>query len=394
MMQQQCPRPLTACRKNQVARGLALHSARSSTVDRFTNRLELLAMLAALGSVLGTSGCGSPSPAAPAADSTASNEVGTAVEAHPVPARLVVERHAAASTRQTDNPLDAGRAYGYLKQICAIGPRISGTPGMRQQHRILREHFSQLGGRVSFQQTFADNPLGGPKVPIVNMIVQWHPERKQRILICAHCDTRPLADRDPNPIQARQGTFLGANDGASGVAVMMELAHLMPTLDGPFGVDFVLFDAEELVYVDGRDPYFVGSTYFAQQYATHPPSHVYRWGVLLDMVGDRDLQIYQERNSISWRETRPLVAQIWGTAQRLGVSEFIARARHEVLDDHLPLRNIARIPTCDLIDFDYPAWHTTADTPDQCSGESLAKVGWVVYEWLKSQQTSAESGVP
>ena len=120
----------------------------------------------------------------------------------------------------------------------------------------------------------------------------------------------------------------------------------------------MLFDGEELVYVEGRDPYFLGSTWFAQQYAAKPPEHKYRWGVLLDMVGDADLQIYQEQHSVTWRNTRPLVNEIWATAKRLGVNEFIPRVGYYVLDDHLPLRNIAKIPTCDIIDFDYPAWHT------------------------------------
>jgi len=291
----------------------------------------------------------------------------------------------AESASEHQNPLDAARAYGYLKEICAIGPRVSGTDGMRAQHRLMRDHFTKLGGTVSFQPLQADNPLGGPKVPMFNMLVQWNPQSKERILVCAHCDTRPLPDRDPDPLRRRTGVFLGANDGASGVAVLMELAHLMPQLDSRYGVDFVLFDGEEFVYSE-RDPYFVGSTYFARQYATKLPPYKYRWGVLLDMVGDADLQIYQEQWSVTWRDTRPLVAQIWGAAQRLGVSEFIARPKYEVRDDHFPLRNIAKIPTCDLIDFDYPAWHTEADVPQQCSGESLAKVGWVVYEWLKTVQ--------
>ena len=292
------------------------------------------------------------------------------------------------------NPLNAERAFRYLEQICAIGPRPSGSPGMRAQHRLVHGHFAGLGGQVSYQRLFADNPLGGAKLPMANLVVQWHPETRERILICAHCDTRPLPDRDPNPVARREGVFIGASDGASGVAVLMELAHLMPALDGRYGVDFVLFDGEELVYVDGRDSYFVGSTHFAREYAAHPPAYKYRWGVLLDMVGDADLQIYQERYSVSWRDTRPLVAQIWGTAQRLGVEEFIARAKYEVRDDHLPLRNIGRIPTCNVIDFDYPAWHTTADTPAQCSGDSLAKVGWVVYEWLKGQGPRVEGREP
>jgi Zn-dependent M28 family amino/carboxypeptidase len=227
-----------------------------------------------------------------------------------------------------------------------------------------------------------------------NLIVEWHPDKKERVLLCAHYDTRPKPDNDPNPRLRETGTFTGANDGASGVAALMELAHLMPTFDGKYGIDFVLFDGEELVY-GGPDEaqqgeYFVGSTIFAREYRRQRPEHRYRWGVLLDMVGDADLQLYQEQYSVHWRDTRPLVNAIWSTAQRLGVEEFVPRVRYAVRDDHLPLNEIARIPTCDIIDFDYPEhptnvyWHSVEDTPDKCSGESLAKVGWVVYEWLKT----------
>jgi len=112
---------------------------------------------------------------------------------------------------------------------------------------------------------------------------------------------------------------------------------------------------------------------------------VYRCGVLLDMVGDRDLGIWQERNSMSWPDTRPVVESIWAVAARLGVKEFVPQPRHEIDDDHVPLRNVGKIPTCDIIDFDYPAWHTTRDTPEQCSAESLGKVGRVVLAWLQEQ---------
>lgn len=300
--------------------------------------------------------------------------------------------HAAADEPPPHNPLDALRAYRYLQQICQLGPRLSGSPAMTRQQELLTEHFKQLGGKVIRQEFEAPDPLGGPNVPMTNLIVQWHPERKERILLCTHYDTRPLPDRDPNPANRRPGAFLGANDGGSGVAVMMELAHLMPDLAGPYGVDFVLFDGEELVWVDQRDPYFLGSTWFARQYVGHTPPYRYRWGVLLDMVGDADLQIYQERQSASWRETRPLVNEIWATAGRLGVEEFVPRTRYLVRDDHLPLRNIAKIPTCDIIDFDYPAWHTADDTLRRCSGSSLAKVGWVVYEWLKMVEEGSGVG--
>jgi len=307
----------------------------------------------------------------------------TAVNTSAVPSSRI-----AAKAARPRNPLDGQRAFGYLRQMCDIGPRPSGSTGMQAQQELVQTHFESLGGKVTMQRFEAKNPLGGPRVPMANVIVEWHPERKERILVCAHYDTRPLPDRDPDPVQRREGVFIGANDGASGVAVLMELAHLMPELDGDIGVDFALFDGEELVYVDGRDPYFLGSTWFARQYVREPPEHKYRWGVLLDMVGDADLQIYQEQHSVTWRDTRPLVKQIWNTAARLGVDEFIPRARWVVMDDHIPLRNIGKIPTCDIIDApqDYPAWHTTMDTPQRCSPASLAKVGWVVYEWLKSQK--------
>lgn len=289
---------------------------------------------------------------------------------------------AAAEPARATSPLDANRAYKYLEQICALGPRVSGSSGMREQQEMVEKHFTELGGQVSWQRFEAINPRGGPKVPMANLIVSWHLERKERILLAAHYDTRPIPDQDRNPANHREGIFIGANDGASGTALLMELAHLMPGLESKYGVDFVLFDGEEYVFKD-TDPYFVGSTWFAKQYVAKPPAHKYRWGVVMDMVGDADLQVYQDQFSALWRDTRPLVAQIWGTAERLGVREFVARPKYEVKDDHLPLRNIAKIPTCDIIDFDYPFWHTADDTPRRCSGASLGKVGWVVVEWLE-----------
>lgn len=292
----------------------------------------------------------------------------------------------AAKTDAARNPIDALRAFSYLEQLCDIGPRISGTPGMVKQQELLQRHFEKHGAKVTMQRFQARNPQGGDPVPMANLVAQFHPDRQQRILLAAHYDTRPLPDRDPNPVRRREGVFLSANDGTSGVAILMELAHLLPELEGPYGIDIVLFDGEELVYVDNRDPYFLGSTWFAREYVAHPPDHQYRWGVLLDMVGDADLRIHQEKFSATWRDTRPLVKAIWNTAARLEVDEFVPRVGYEVLDDHLPLHNTAKIPTCNIIDFDYPAWHTEADTPRRCSPTSLGKVGWVVYEWLKEEQ--------
>ncbi len=280
------------------------------------------------------------------------------------------------------------RSYELLEQVCAIGPRPSGSEGMRRQQELLTKHFEELGGRVSLQPMRVRHPENGSAVEMNNLIVEWHPDRTERILLCAHYDTRPFPDRDKrNP----RGTFIGANDGASGVAVLGELGRHMKDLPGKYGVDFVLFDGEEFVFDDERDSelYFIGSTHFAKLYAGEPPAHRYRWGVLLDMVGDAELQVYQEINSRRWPETRPLVDELWRVAREEGIREFIPRGRYELRDDHVPLRNIGGIPTCDIIDFDYPRpgadsyWHTEGDTADKCSPRSLANVAHVVLTWLK-----------
>ena len=275
-------------------------------------------------------------------------------------------------------PFDGARAYGYLREICALGRRLSGSPGMDAQQKMLIEHFRRLGATVELQRFRGRHPSDGSQVPMANLIVHWHPESNERILLCTHYDTLPYPMRDrTNP----RGLFVGANDGGSGVALLMALGHDIPAMSLSYGVDFVFFDGEEFIF-RSSDPYFLGSEFFATNYAKQPPPYRYRWGVLLDMIGDADLQIYQERNSMWWADTRPLVEEIWSTARRLGVREFIGQRKYEVQDDHLPLHNIAGIPACDIIDFDYPAWHTEGDTIERCSALSLAKVGWVLREWL------------
>lgn len=276
-------------------------------------------------------------------------------------------------------PFDGRSAYGYLKQICALGTRVSGSRGMEQQRGMLIKHLESLGGTVLEQRFRAPHPVDHSPVAMVNLIAQWHPDRQERILLCTHFDTRPYPDRDRRD---PQGIFLGANDGGSGTAILMELAKAMPELRGKLGVDFAFFDGEELVF-DDNDPYCLGSEYFARMYVAERPGHRYRGAVLLDMVGDKQLNIYQEVASARWTDSKPMVQQIWATAKRLGVSEFIAVPKYEVNDDHVKLHGIGGIPACDIIDFDYKHWHTTLDTVENCSPLSLAKVGWVVHEWLK-----------
>jgi hypothetical protein len=299
---------------------------------------------------------------------------------------LAWQRQGAASKLALDQiPFDGERAYGHLKALCAIGPRVSATEGMLRQQAYLKEHFAKLGGKVTLQGFAARHPETGNNVQLANMLVEWHPERTKRILLCAHYDTRPFPDQDDsNP----KGIFLGANDGASGVAVLCELAEHMKGLKSQYGVDFVLFDGEELVYDGDRDPYFLGSEHFAREYKLKPPPHKYAMAVLLDMVGDARLQIYREVGSMQTPQTRAIVNEIWSVARDLGVREFVFQTKYEIRDDHLALNNIAGIPAIDIIDFEYPTyrenyWHTTKDVPENCSALSLAKVGWVIKTWLE-----------
>jgi hypothetical protein len=305
---------------------------------------------------------------------------------------MLVSPETAESIAQEKPPeiaVDGRRAFDYLVKICELGPRISGSDGMEQQQQLISEHFTRLGAKVGFQTFDARHPTTGGAVRMSNLIVSWHPDSKDRVLLCCHYDTRPLPDRDASPNLARSGTFVGANDGASGVALLMELGHHLPKMESKYGIDFVFFDGEELVYGE-RDPYFLGSEYFAKSYKNDPPDHKYRYGVLVDMIGDKSLQLFQEVNSLKYAPQ--LTSSIWQTAKRLGIKEFVAKRKHEVRDDHLPLNQIAKIPTCDLIDFDYPHWHTTRDVPASCSGASLAKVGRVLLAWLQELPAPASQG--
>jgi glutaminyl-peptide cyclotransferase len=290
---------------------------------------------------------------------------------------------------------DGQRAYGYLRDICALGNRMSGSDGMQRQQELIAKHFKQLGVEVEYQRFEGKHPLTKKSVPMANMVVRWFPDRPQRILLCAHYDTRPLPEMDPNPRLRNEGLFVGANDGASGVAVLMELGNHVKSLPDGYGLDFALFDAEELVY-GRRGTYFLGSREFAERYVKEKRDYEYIAGVLLDMVGDADLTIYQEQHSVGWANTRPIVQEIWDTAARLGVNEFIPRVGYMVQDDHLPLNRIAEIPTIDVIDFEYPDrqnsyWHTTNDQPGRCSAASLGKVGLVMLEWLHGAESLRDS---
>lgn len=284
----------------------------------------------------------------------------------------------------TPAPIDGDRAYGYLKEICAIGPRPAGSEANARQRKLVAEHFRKAGGAVREQPFGGRDPLSGAPVAMVNLIGSWFPERTERVLLAAHYDTRPFPDRDPD-FRRRREPFLGANDGASGVALLMEIANHLTDLPTPFGVDLVLLDGEELVYEDADDirSYFLGSKVFGKAYAADRKAGKtrdrYVAGIVLDMVGDRDLAIAPEVLSV--RLQPKLNREVFDVAARLKEPAFHNGQGPEVRDDHIPL-NSAGIPTIDLIDFDYPHWHQASDVPEQCSGDSLAQVGRVVTAWL------------
>lgn len=276
--------------------------------------------------------------------------------------------------------VDGGRAMGYLRKICDIGPRPAGSEANARQRQMAAELWKTNGMEVKEQPFTAIDPVSREKKNLVNLIGSWKPERTRRVVIGAHYDTRPFPDEEPD-LAKRRGRFIGANDGASGVALLMELSHHLSKMTTEWGVDFVLFDGEELVYGRNGD-YFLGSRHFARRYLAERDKNKWRYeaGLILDMVADKDLMIEQEQYSLEYAPE--VVRSVWDTARRIGEKRFQATVGSAVLDDHIPL-NQAGIATADIIDFDYPHWHTVEDTADKCSAESLAAVGRVVTAWLE-----------
>ncbi len=292
------------------------------------------------------------------------------------------EREVFAADRD-DVVFDAKRAMGYLEQLCKIGPRISGSEGMKKQQELLKKHFEGLGGKVEFQTFTARQKSRRQPVDMANLIVSWHPERQRRVILCSHYDTRPIADQESDRRKWEE-PFLSANDGTSGVALLMELAHQMKDLKTQVGVDFVFFDGEEYIY-DPRprpvgDDYFFGSEHFARSYRKSRPKHQYVGAVLLDMIAGKNPRFPIEQNS--WFSAAPLVDELWKIAKAEGCEAFQSREGPRVDDDHVAL-NAANIPAVDIIDFDYPHWHRLTDLPENCSGESMQQVARVLTIWLQ-----------
>ena len=263
------------------------------------------------------------------------------------------------------------RAFEWVTKQCAFGPRVPGTAAHDSCFAFLVSTLRQYAGEVETDTFYYDSPVLKARVPLYNVVARFRPEWKERILIGAHWDTRPWADQDPVPAK-RHMPVLGANDGASGVAVLLEMARVMKRSPPGMGVDIVFFDGEDLGTVADPNGWFRGSTRYVEQIADKkPPLFV----IVVDMVGKKDLALHWEGNSRE--QASNIVDLVWGEASSLGVRSFRSDVRHRVFDDHTPFLN-AGIPAIDIIDFDYPEWHTTHDTPEKCSPESLEGVGRVL----------------
>ncbi len=267
---------------------------------------------------------------------------------------------------QKDLPLFNGeRAYGDIEYQLSLGPRIPGTQGHEQILDWMQLELESNNWIVERQELIINGKT------IINLIANRG--TGDYVLLGAHYDTRILADQDPEP-SLRGDPVPGANDGASGVAVLMELARTLP-VDLPVGIMLVFFDAEDNGGIDDWN-WILGSRAFVREIVDKPSA-----AIIVDMIGDADLEVYYERNS-----DVALMEQIWQQARNLGYENiFIPEYRHSMLDDHTPFIE-AGIPAIDLIDFDYPYWHTTSDTLDKVSPESLKTIGDTLTAWLLEQE--------
>lgn len=292
----------------------------------------------------------------------------------------------AADAPQTAS-VDGKKALAHLEEICKIGPRISGTEGMKKQQEMLKKHFEDLGAKVEFQKFSVRQVSRRAAVEMANMIVTWHPDKDRRVILCSHYDTRPIADQEPERADWHK-PFVSANDGGSGVALLMELGRHMKDLKTNVGVDFVFFDGEEYVFNPSRegdgDKYFLGSEHFADTYKRTRPKHRYIAGILLDMVGGKNAQFLAEQNS--YFLAGRLVEEVWQAAQEVRSPLFVKEmGPFRVEDDHLALNRVG-IPTIDIIDYGYmqgPHWHRLTDVPENCSADTFAELGRVLAYWLQ-----------
>ena len=289
---------------------------------------------------------------------------------------LACQARAGGGSAKASREFNGHTAFTYVEQQMAFGPRIPNTPGHEKMGDWLLTTLRARADTVAVQD-FRWTTRKGANLHMRNFFARFRPQATDRVLFLAHWDTRPFADKSQNLGQQRM-PVPGANDGASGVAVLLGLADVLKAAPPTIGVDLLFVDGEDYGDFNDSTETLIGTRYFAKH---QPPGYTTLYAVLLDMVGDKDLQFYQEGYSMS--AAPEVVQRVWQTAERLGYSKvFIPRAGQTLIDDHVPLQQ-AGIRAIDVIDFDFPYHHTTEDTIDKVSAESLQIVGDVAVALVR-----------
>jgi hypothetical protein len=287
---------------------------------------------------------------------------------------------ASACGREAPPPreFDGAAALGYIERQVGFGPRVPGTDAHQRMAAWLDSLLRVRADTVILQQ-WTHVTVRGDSLPLTNLLARFNPGAEKRILFLAHWDSRPRAD---GPASADSTLPVpGANDGGSGVAVLLGVADVLRRAAPAVGVDLLFVDGEDYGdFSNAPDDVLIGSRYYA---AHQPPGPKPLYAVLFDLVADKDLQIYQEGNSLIGAPE--VVNLVWDTAKLLGYrSVFVDSPRHTLIDDHLELQK-AGIRAIDVVDFDYPAWHTPNDKLDQVSAQSLQIVGDVAVALVRRE---------
>jgi len=284
-------------------------------------------------------------------------------------------------TKSIDIPnFDFNKAFTYLEEQCEFGPRNPGSAGRSNFSDYLKDFLSDLSGKLTIQEFVYTEPITNIERDGKNFIIQFNEEAKYRLLLGAHWDTRSFSDQDKS-VDNQSIPVLGANDGASGTAVLMELCNIFSVNNPKIGIDVIFFDAEDGGIPGEPDTFALGARFFAENLPIKKPN----FAIIVDMVGDKNLTIPIER--ISYSIAPKKVKEIWDLAEDLSLPAFKKTIENEIYDDHVPLWEIAEIPAIDIIDFQYPNrfynyWHTQLDTPENCSAQSLGQVGTLLVNYI------------
>ncbi|HWB43267.1 MAG TPA: M28 family peptidase [Gemmatimonadales bacterium] len=286
---------------------------------------------------------------------------------------------AACDEKPLPREFDGPSAFRYLEQQLAFGYRIPGTEPHRRMAAWLDSLARQRADSVILQR-WTHVTAKGDSLELQNVIARFNPAAEKRILFLAHWDTRPVTDGKLSPDSTQK--VMGANDGASGVALLLGVADVLKRAPPPpdLGVDLLFTDGEDYGDFETVTDVLIGARYYAEH---QPPGPKPLYAVLFDLVADKDLQIYQEGNSVTGAPE--VVSLVWERAREMGYGKtFVDTPRHVLLDDHVELQK-GGIRAIDVVDFDYPYHHTPFDTIDKVSGESLQIVGDVAIGLVRRE---------